>query len=121
MTKKRVRLSKQEKERLTIRDVLDQIAIEDLTGTPSDVSRYLLEGADVHDDYDELFYEWHIECYEGGDSHEFLRLVGYKQETDEEYEKRIENIKKIRRKEIEKQEKAEKIVLKKLLKKYGNN
>ena len=118
---KRVKLSRQESERRTERIVLDRFKLEDMCGTPKDVSRFILENADTHDKYDELLYEAHTEYYETGDCNEYLQLVGYKKETDEEYEERIEKLKETKRKEIERIEKIERATMKQLLKKYGNN
>ena len=118
---KRVRLSKQEKQRVTSRIVLDRFSLGDMHGTPEDVSRFIIENADGYDEYDDLRYESYVEYYQGGGYNEYLRLVGYKKETDEEYEERIEKLKETKRKEIERIEKIERATMKQLLKKYGNN
>lgn len=115
---KRVKLSKQESERRTERIVLDKFKLEDMCGTPADVSRFILENADGLNEYDELFYE--TEYYDCNERNDFLLLVGYKKETDEEYNKRIEDIKSAKYKENEALEKAEKTLIVQLLKKYGN-
>jgi len=119
--KRRVRLSKQEIKKKVFRKQLSRFTIEDLTGSPQDVSRHLMETAEQHSKYDTVRYESFTEYYEGNSRNEYLLLVGYKEETDTQYEARIDKLKEAKRKENEKAEKAERKVLKSLLKKYGNN
>ncbi len=112
-----VQLTKDEKKRKTNRKVLVDLGDTDtLEGSLSDVIRNLTELASEHLDYDELAIEFD-QHYDWVD----IELVGYKQESDEAYNMRMEILKRQKAVALAKEEKEEKALMKALLKKYGKS
>lgn len=113
---KRVILTKEEKQKKVKATSLTGNAESLLIGRISDVIRNLYDICNDHGrKYDELCIEYNPGYGESG----WLEIVGYKEESDEEYNNRIDKIKEEKRKKIEKQEKAEKKLYRELKKKYG--
>jgi hypothetical protein len=109
--KRKIRLTKTESQRLTVRDVLIRNLDNIIEGDLSDIIRNLSELE--YPEYDSL-------CIERNPGYEqsWLEIVGYKLESDEQYNKRIEKLKAKKHKDMLKEERAERKLLKMLMKKY---
>lgn len=115
LPKQRVRLTKQEKERQTMHRVIYDLGVDSLTGDVVGIIEKLTDWLGLSKDGETLKIETEY-CYEA----EWLQLVAYRDETDEEYKVRIEKLKKEKRTAIKKQEAADRKLMKELLKKYGD-
>lgn len=109
-------MTKEEKQRISKGTIITDNIESALIGSIHDVIRNL---NDIFDKYAEMYDEIYIEYEPGYDATGWFEVVGYKEESDKEYNNRIDKIKEEKRKKIEKQEKAEKKLYRELKKKYG--
>ena len=109
-----VRLSKEELKRRSLVTVIEGDVSTKLEGELPDVLRTITEWIEEHGDFDEVHLS--SECYWDYTS---WQLLGYRLENDEEYARRIAQLKSDKSLAILMQEEAERKVLSSLLSKYG--
>lgn len=121
MVKRRVRLSKYEKQRQTIETVINRDIKDDLEGGVKGIIECLQSILDEKGGkFNAGIYIYFETVCEYGDECIIATLTGYSKETDSQYEKRIEKLKKDKKKIIDKNEKVERKMYKELKKKFGN-
>ena len=115
LPKRRVRLTKEEKARKGRAVEVERYSLFLLEG---DIKNVLRELKQIASRYQQDFTSVRIDINE---EREQITILGIRPETDKEYSKRIEQLEQRKRATIEKQEIAEREMLRSLLKKYGKD
>lgn len=111
---KKITLSAKDRERRTISTIIDTDIEDKLEGELPDILRTIGEWIAEYKDYDTV----HIDSEYFGD-YTSWRLIGNRQENDEEYNDRLDRLRAKKRQEAFERGVVERKLYKELLKKYG--